>query len=137
MAEPRLFFLSLAPRSVPPREIPVGWRQWQPGEDHEATAFGAAPGARVALLGTGDILLPDGAVGRGAVIAVWADEPDVQWGLSFCPPASLPRGQVQRYRDEAQARSAQREFLADMAYRGEVVRRQVLTGPWEVVPDAV
>ena len=68
MPEPRLFFLSLAPKSVPDQEVPPGWRNW---DADEGRAFEVSAGVRVALLGTGDFILPGGIVGRGAAVAVW------------------------------------------------------------------
>jgi hypothetical protein len=70
MTEPRLFFLSLAPRSVPDQEVPPGWRSWEADGDR---AFEITPGVRLALLGTGDFILPGGVVGRGAAVAVWTE----------------------------------------------------------------
>lgn len=68
---PRLFFLSLAPRGTPSRELPTGWRDLDAGDP--TFAVEVAPGVRVALLGTGDFILPDGALERGAGIAVWTE----------------------------------------------------------------
>src|ERR1700729_1821351 len=68
LPEPRMFFL---PQSVshPSRELPPGWREFEPGrESAEIT-----PGVRVSLVRTGELILPDGSVDRGAVIAVWAE----------------------------------------------------------------
>jgi hypothetical protein len=61
-------------------------------------------------MGTGDFLLPDAAgIGWGALVAVWADEPAVEWGVRFAPG---PAGPERRYftevttPDEAEARNA-------------------------------
>lgn len=70
MPEPRLFFLSLAPRSTPSQELPPGWRGL---EADSSFAVEIAPGVRVAPLGTGDFMLPDRTVAWGAGIAVWAE----------------------------------------------------------------
>jgi len=70
MPEPRLFFLSLAPKSVPDQEVPSGWCGWGADARH---AFEVAPGVRVALIGTGGFILPGGVTGNGAAVAVWAE----------------------------------------------------------------
>jgi hypothetical protein len=75
MPEPRLFFLSLAPRGTPSQELPPGWRGF---EADSSFAVEIAPGVRVAPLGTGDFMLPGSVVGRGAGIAVWAESPDTR-----------------------------------------------------------
>lgn len=72
--DPRVFAFSLE-RRIPHQEIPLSFL----GQCHERMpnpdrALEIAPGVRIALMGTGDILLPDGDVCRGARIAVWADE---------------------------------------------------------------
>lgn len=72
--DPHLFFLSIAPRSVPSRELPHGWRGL---EADPAFAVEIASGVRIAPLGTGDFMLPGGTVGRGAGIAVWTESPDI------------------------------------------------------------
>jgi hypothetical protein len=73
-SDPRVFAFSLE-RRVPSQEIPLSWL----GQRYErlpdrARALEVAPGVRIALMGTGDILLPDGDCCRGARIAVWTDE---------------------------------------------------------------
>lgn len=84
MPEPRMFFLSLAPGSAPSQELPPGWRGLAA---LTVSAVEVAPGVRVAPLGIGDFLLPDGQVAHGAGIAVWMEEPEpraeVEWGVRF------------------------------------------------------
>jgi hypothetical protein len=68
----RLLFLSQSPGRVPDQEIPDDWARdvlgRAPGEPRGTQV---APGVRVALLGTGDFILPGDAIGGGALIAVW------------------------------------------------------------------
>jgi len=59
-----------APASAPSQELPPGWRGLVP---LEVTAIEVAPGIRVAPLGIGDFLLPDGTSHTGAGIGVWTD----------------------------------------------------------------
>lgn len=70
------------------------------------------------------------------VLTVWPESgTDTQWGVSFGDEGSIPRGPVQRYRDEDDARQARREAGAlTSSRRGTVVSRQTWTGPWTPVP---
>lgn len=69
--EPRVFALC-GNRS---QEIPLRFlrqrRENMPGPGYAADAIEIAPGVKVRLLYTGDVLLPDGDVVYGAKIAVW------------------------------------------------------------------
>ena len=70
MTEPRLIFLSSAPLSVPDQQVPPGWCGW--GADRNR-AFEVAPGIRIALIATGNLIVPGGTVAQGAGIAVWTE----------------------------------------------------------------
>jgi hypothetical protein len=70
---PRVFALSLN-RGIPHQEIPPEFlRARLEREPDPGRAVEIAPGVRITLMGTGDILLPDGEACYGARIAVWAD----------------------------------------------------------------
>lgn len=143
MADPRILFLSLA--SPPPsQEVPADWLRRRgteipgPGDDTAGVL-----GVRVALMGTGDVLLPGGETGRGALLAFWPQEDPlneyaglvealavpVEWGVCFtigsrtwhaCPDEADAR------RVAALMREKNREWNAVVAWR--TAARPA--GPW-------
>jgi hypothetical protein len=70
-ADPRVFLLSTLQRRC--QEIPLDYARSRREVPDPDSATEIAPGVRVALIGTGDFLLPSGAVAWGAQIVVWAD----------------------------------------------------------------
>jgi hypothetical protein len=138
MTEPRLFFLSLSPGSAPSQELPPRWRGLVP---LEVSAVEVAPGVRVAPLGIGDFLLPDGTARAGAGIGVWAEgletaEPaGVEWGIRFKPggwPAEHPAN------SEADARkviAAMRESHPEWEAALIVRSPERAAGPWRLADE--
>lgn len=133
MPDPQLFFLSLAPRSVPDQEVPPGWRNW---EADAGRAFEVAPGVRVALLGTGDFTLPCGTIGRGAGIAVWTDDAEAaaaEWGVRFSPGSGRPRDLLLGTRDDAQESvTAMREERPEWGAALIAREPERPAGPWRL-----
>jgi hypothetical protein len=105
-SDPRVFAFSLE-RRIPHQEIPLSWLdarfERMPDPDR---AIEVAPGIRIALMGTGDILLPDGDVCRGARIAVWAEGADRAASLRTSGQANATRSVAAAQRDVIRARTA-------------------------------
>lgn len=53
------------------RDIPAGWVRQRRDVPDPADCPEIVPGVRIALPGTGDVLMPDGTVTRAAQVAIW------------------------------------------------------------------
>jgi hypothetical protein len=131
VTEPRVYVLKTSGL----REIPVSYareRREIPGPEH---AREIGPGVRIAFLGSGDYLMPDGSVEWGAQIAVW-NEPGTrtEWAARF---DTGPRGyqHAQPYVTEDDAREAVAE-VAQLAPDQNPILMSRTVGPWKEVPDA-
>jgi hypothetical protein len=128
--DPRILFLSLT-RTPPSQEISAAWLRRRnreiPGPEG---AFEVMGGFRVLLMGTGDVYLPDGETGQGALLAFWPPDdpladyaalllaPVVEWGVRFAPgPAGRER----------------RDF-AEVATPGAAEARDAVTGMQDANP---
>lgn len=141
MPDPRVFFL----RNRGGEEVPLGYLRQRGGHGipEAESAAEVAPGVRIALMGTGDFLLPDsGGVGWGALVAVWAEPEAVEWGVRFAPgPAGRERRDFHEVATPGEAEA--RDAVAGMQegnphWEARVVCREKArpAGPWnEEEPD--
>lgn len=129
MADPRAFLLSRKPV-----EVPFSWLVQQGKEIPEPEgAIEVAPGVRVALLGCGDLYMPDGTTRAGALVVAWQDEAVTDWGVRSDREDGTSR--VTRWDSEADARVAAGTFTPGMGrIRAAVVSRQGVVTPWREAP---